>query len=302
MTGVPELRLADLVTLLAVQRTGTISGAARELLVTPSQVSKAVTRLEKHYGIQLLSRGARGVAPTAAARRMLPRIANAVEEIRATSGVREDQGPDIELVIAAPSYLLAQMLPCLANALPRARVRGLELAPASLRACMAENVFDVALAAGAVQSRPASWASDAVGEIRFALLGRPSYVRSLGGLPLTPERVRQLPFIGPMRSVGDRFVAIGDDCPLAVEERVIAHELQTIGAALELASRSDHVVFGPVIAARRFLQMDALVEIQVISWDVREPFQVLSNGTRVLSRVRSAVVRAASELLTYGAS
>ncbi|MDP9151859.1 MAG: LysR family transcriptional regulator [Myxococcota bacterium] len=300
MTEVPELRLADLVTLLAVQRTGTISGAARELLVTPSQVSKAVTRLERHYGVQLLSRGARGVAPTAAARRMLPRIANAVEEIRATSGVREDQGPDVELVIAAPSYLLAAMLPAVTIVLPRARLRGLELPPASLRAYLAENVFDVALAAGTVQNLPASWSTDRVGEIRFALMGRPAYVRSLGTVPLSPDRVRELPFIGPMRSGGDRFVAIGDDCPLSLEERVIAHEVQTIGAALEFASHADYVVFGPLIAARRFLETDALVEIPVASWAVRQALHVLTNGVRVLARVRAAVTCAAGQLLTAG--
>ncbi|MDP9036559.1 MAG: LysR family transcriptional regulator [Myxococcota bacterium] len=298
MSEVPELRLADLVTLLAVQRTGTISGAARELLVTPSQVSKAVSRLERHYGVQLLSRGARGVAPTAAARRMLPRIANAVEEIRATSGAREDHGPDVELMIAAPSYLLAALLPAVTNALPRARLRGLELPPASLRAHLAENAFDVALAAGAIQNLPASWARDRVGDIRFALMGRPSYVQSLGTLPLSPDRVRALPFIGPLRSGGDRFVAIGDDCPLSFEERIIAHEVQTIGAALEFASRADYVVFGPLIAARRLLETDALVEIPVASWAVREPFQVLTNGLRVLAGVRAAITCAAADLHT----
>src|ERR1700730_4056046 len=97
MNPLPELRLADLITLLAVQRTRTISGAARELRVTPSQVSKAVSRLEGHYGVRLLSRSARGVVPTPAARRMLPRIANAVEELRATKGGREDDGPEVEI-------------------------------------------------------------------------------------------------------------------------------------------------------------------------------------------------------------
>ena len=62
LSGFPELRLADLLTLLAVQRTGSISGAAREMRVTPSQVSKAMARLERHFGVRLLSRGARGVA------------------------------------------------------------------------------------------------------------------------------------------------------------------------------------------------------------------------------------------------
>jgi DNA-binding transcriptional LysR family regulator len=297
MTPLPELRLADLVTLLAVQRTGTISGAARELQVTPSQVSKAVSRLERHYGMRLLSRGARGVAPTPAARRMLPRIANAVEELRVTSGAREEHAPEVELAIAGPSYLVANVLPAIVKQMSGVCLRGLEFAPAYLRASIAENLFDVALVPGGIQNRPASWTSEAVGEIRNRLLGRPSYVARLGPLPLTVDRVRGLPFIAPTTCSGDRFVTIGDDCPLSREERIIAHESQMVGAALEFASRTDHVVFAPLLAARRFLESSALVEIPVVGWDVREPLYVLCNGDRVLARTRTAVVSAVESML-----
>src|SRR3981081_3059623 len=100
MATTPELRLADLLTLLSVQRSGTISGASRELGVTPSQVSKAVSRIERYYGVRRLSRGVRGVIPTPAARRMLPRIARAIEQIRATDGVLGDQDHELELTVA----------------------------------------------------------------------------------------------------------------------------------------------------------------------------------------------------------
>jgi DNA-binding transcriptional LysR family regulator len=296
MMPLPELRLADLMTLLAVQRTGTISGAARELRVTPSQVSKAVSRLERHYGVRLLSRGARGVAPTPAARRMLPRIANAVEELRATNGHRQEEGPEVELAVAGPSYLVACVLPLIVSLISRARLRGLEFAPAQLRAYIAENVFDVALAPGGIHNRPASWTSESVGAIRSGLLGRPSYVASLGPLPVTVDRVRALPFIVPTVA-GDRFVAVGDDCPLSREERIVAHEAQLVGAALEFAAGTDHVVYAPLLAARRFLESGALVEIPVDGWDVREPLFVLCNSDRVLSRAHTAVVRAVQSVL-----
>jgi DNA-binding transcriptional LysR family regulator len=293
----PELRLADLVTLLAVQRAGTISGAARELRVTPSQVSKAISRLERHYGVRLLSRGARGVSPTPAARRMLPRIANAVEELRATNGHREDHGADVELAVAGPSYLIAHVLPSIVNLMPGAHVRGLELAPAYLRAYIAENVFDVALVPGGIHNRPAAWTSEPVGEIRSALFGRPSYVKRIGPLPLTVDRVREQPFIAPTTGGGDRFVTISDDCPLSREERIIAHEVQMIGAALELAAATDHLVYGPMLAARRFVEAGALVEVPVVDWDMREPVHVLCNGYRVLSRTHAVLMRAVRSVL-----
>ena len=296
----PELRLADLVTLLAVHRTGTISGAARELKVTPSQVSKAVSRLERHYGVRLLSRGARGVSPTPAARRMLPRIANAVEELRATNGCREDQGPETELAVAGPSYLVASALTAIVELMPRTRVRVLELVPAYLRAYVAENVFDVALAPGGIKNRPASWTSDSVGEIRHGLFGRPEFVERLGPLPLTSDAVRALRFIAPSAALGDRFAAVADDCPLPREERMIAHEAQMVGAALEFAAGTDHVVFCPVLAARRFLQNGLLVEIPVVGWDVREDVHILCNGDRVLARARTAIAAAVTKILESG--
>jgi DNA-binding transcriptional LysR family regulator len=297
LSGFPELRLADLLTLLAVHRTGSISGAAREMRVTPSQVSKAMARLERHFGVRLLIRGARGVSPTPAGRHVLPRIANAVEQLRATTGLRDDQGPALELTVAGPSYLIASVLPAMAALLPRTRVRGLELAPAVLRSRVAENVFDVALSPGGIDNRPAAWTTDGVGAMRMALFARPDFAERMGPMPLTTERVRALPFIGPAKMGGDRFVALYDDCPLSSEERWIAHEAQTIGAGLEFASRTDHVVFGPHIAAKRYLASGAVVEIPVLGWDVREPLHVLCNGDRVLSRVRTAVVQATQEML-----
>lgn len=265
--------------------------------VTPSQVSKAMARLERHFGVRLLSRGARGVAPTPAGRHVIPRIANAVEELRATTGMRDDQGPAPELTVAGPSYLIANLLPSVAALLPKTRVRGIELPPAVLRSRVAENVFDVALAPGGIENRPAAWTTDTAGELRLALFARPAFAQRIGPMPLTSERVRQLPFIGPAKLGGDWFGTLGDDCPLSIEERWIAHEAQTIGAGLEFSSQTDHLVYGPFVAAWRYLASGALVEVPVEGWDVREPLHVLCNGDRVLSRVRGAVVQAAQELL-----
>jgi DNA-binding transcriptional LysR family regulator len=293
--SLPDLRIADLMTLLAVQRTHSISSAARELQVTPSQVSKAMARLERHFGMRLLERGAHGVAMTTAGRQILPRIASAMEELRATNGVRKDQAPALELTIAAPSYVLAHALSRIATELPGTRLRGLELAPAYVRAYVAENVFDMAIVPGGIQNRPAAWTNERAAILRIVLLARPEFASKLGPVPLTVDRVRRLPFIGPARTGGDRFVAISDDCPLSADERWIAHEAQSIGVAVEFVCRTDSVVFGPRIAARRLLEAGALVELAVAGWDMRDALYVVCNGDRVLSPVRAAVIRIAQE-------
>jgi DNA-binding transcriptional LysR family regulator len=261
-------------------------------------VSKAMARLERHFGMRLLSRGARGVVPTAAGRQVLPHIVSAIDELTQLVGMREDQVPSLELTVAGPSYLVAIVLPALMGLLPRVRVRGLEMAPAQLRARVAENLFDVALSPGGIENRPAAWTSDGVGPLRIGLFARPLFAKRLGPMPLTEERVRALPFIGPAKVVGDALLTTGDDCPLPIGDRWIAHEVQTIGAALEFACRSDQVVFGPYVAARRHVKAGSLVEIPVSGWDVYEPLHVLCNSDRVLSRVRIAVLQAAAEAIS----
>ena len=297
MPALPELRLGDLLTLLAVQRTASISGAARELRVTPSQVSKAIARLERYFGARLLSRSAHGAVPTTAGRQILPRVANAVAELRASVGVGQGQPAVLELTVAGPSYLIANILPVLAALLPAARVRGLEFVPAHLRAHIADNAFDAALAPGGIDNAPSAWTSDVVGDCRSALFARPAFAKRISVAPLTAERASKLPFVGPARTGCERFGAVGDDCPLPWENRWIANEAQPVGAALEFVSRSDHVVFCPVLAAHRFLETGALSELPVLGWDVREPLHVICNGDRVLARVRRTIVRAAEETL-----
>jgi DNA-binding transcriptional LysR family regulator len=299
MSTLLELRLADLVTLLAVERTGTISGAARELRVSPSQVSKAVSRLERLYQVRLLTRGARGVAATPAARRMLPHIASAVEALRATNGARDDEQPDLELAIAGPAYLIRELLPTLVLAMPGVRMRTFEMPAGALRASVAENIFDMALVPGGLQKPLAGWTSEAVGELRSGLLARPEFAEDLRPLPLTPARVRSLHFVVPMQGGREQLLGPTDDCPLRPDERVIAHEVQTIACALEFVAKTDHVVFGPLVAARTYVASGALREIPVARWNVVETVHLVCSADRVLERVRATTAQAARDLLEH---
>ena len=57
--------------LVAVERCGSVVGAAEELGFTPSAVSQQVKRLERQVGVTLLDRAGRGVVLTAAGRRLV---------------------------------------------------------------------------------------------------------------------------------------------------------------------------------------------------------------------------------------
>ncbi len=291
-----DVRVADLLTFLAVQRTGSITAAARELRVTPSQVSKAIARLEKHARVRLLARSTRGTSLTEAGRAMVGRVLTAVGALRAIR--RAEPTPEgLDLTVAGPSYLVTHLMPTISASHPRLRLRGLELAPAYLRAYVTENVFDVALVVGGLEGLPPTWTSDEVGVVRVGLLAAPAVARSLGTGPVTTDRIRPLPFVVPTVAPSDRFVPLDDACPIRREERLVGHETQTIGAALEYAAQTDHLVFGPLLAARRFLESDTLVEIPVVGWNVSESLCVVCNETRVLAAVRKSLLRALREVM-----
>jgi DNA-binding transcriptional LysR family regulator len=176
-------------------------------------------------------------------------------------------------------------------------VRGLEFPPALVRAYAAENFFDLALLPGGFDRLPATWVSVNVGEIRKGLYGSPALARALGPQPVFEEKIRTIPFIGPIYNADGQFVPMDDDCPLARRDRLVGHEAQTIGLALELAARTDHLVYGPAFAARRYVDNGALVEVAVRGWNASEPLFVVCNADRVRAKVQTAIVEALREAL-----
>ena len=282
-----DMRLGDLVALLAVLRSDSISGAARELGVTPSQVSKAIGRLESAWRIRLLARSSRGVTLSDAGRRVLPLVEDAIGRLRLVSA--STQKP--LLTVAGPSSLVEAFLPAIAGCLPDLRVRGLVLPPQLLRANAGANIFDATLLTADVDRLPSSWVSVPLGYLRQALFASPRTAASLGNQPVSVQKVRALPFVVPIYNTDGRLVAVEDDCPLALRERVVGHEAQTIGLALALAAQTDHVVFGPVVAAHEYVQSGRLVEVEVQGWDTRDALYFACNGDRVQSRAQRTMVK-----------
>jgi DNA-binding transcriptional LysR family regulator len=287
--GLGELRLGDLATFLAIRRAGSITGAARELGVTPSQVSKAVSRLETTLHVQLLSRGSRGVGLSDSGLRALPHVEAAVTRLVAIGSAQHEAS---DLTIAGPSFLLAAFLPVIAAGLHDPHVRGLELPPALLRAYSGEDFFDMCLIHKTTARLPASWSSVSVGELRQGLFASPALAKRLGPMPVSVDRIKEIPFISPVYFADGQLIPADDDCPLVRTDRVVGHQVFTIVLALELASQSEQLVFGPRIAAHRQLAEGSIVEIPVRGWDVRSPLFLACSGDRVLARVRNAVADA----------
>lgn len=282
-----ELRIPDVLTFLAVCRHGSVTGAARDLRVTPSQVSKAVARLERVLKRTLLSRRARGVAASEEGQKIVPRLEELVERVRSLSATT-DVPPELKLTVAAPSYLCAAFLPTIVAAVPDARFRGLECGNAFMRAYATENLFQIAITIGP-EDLPDTWVSAKAGEVRRGLFSSPGIAKRLGQSP-SMEALCKVPFILPVYNSGAQFLPSDDGCPIPREKRIMGHEAATVGVGLELAAATDHLVFGPVIAARTQVLAGRLVEIKVPGWHLTENLYCHANADRVLSRVQKAVV------------
>jgi DNA-binding transcriptional LysR family regulator len=281
---------------LSVARCQSVNGAARELNMPASQVSKAVARLEEQLGMNLMVRSTRGITISDDGNRLLPQLTELVQRIQ---GLDRREGVDAAIAVAAPSYMITWCAPRIAEALPGTRLRAIEMAPALIRTLAASNFFDVCITM-AEERLPESWVSVHVGEMRRSCFASPTLAEQLGPAPIPLDTILRTPFVLPVYNANGVYVPVDDGCPLAATQRTAGHEAQTMALALEIASVANQLVFGPLMAAYPFLADGRMVELSVQGWNERDPVHVACNVDRVRAsqqRLVADAVRAALEHL-----
>lgn len=261
-----DVRLADVLTFLAVKERGSVTAAARSLSTTTSHVSKSLARLEGQLGLRLLARSGRGVTLTKAALQVIPELTMAAEALgRARRGTNQTTR---EVTVAAPSYLLQTFVPALAGSLPNMRVRGVQMGIGGILASLGSHQFEVALSTGE-RLVPRSWKAEPLGDLRAGLFCMPSLARRLG--KVTVDSLKAIPFVTPVSFSYGQWEPMNDGCPLSVNERLGGHEAPTISLALAIATESPQLVFGPAVAAADLVAQKRLVEVVVPDWHVTSP-------------------------------
>lgn len=286
---VADLRVADLLTFLAVVRSSSLTAAAREREVTPSQVSKAITRVEAHFGKKLVDRGSRGVVLSEAGRLIAPALETVVAQLDAARAATPDGS---EVNVGAPSYLQVALLPVLGNAAPHVRVRAFELPPSLLRANAQDEGFDLLLLPGGAEHLPPGWQAEKIGVVRRSLFASPTLRAQLGRGPVPIERIAEVPFVCPIFRHEGRVVPVDDDFPLPRGHRKVGHQVNTFLVGLEMAAQTEQLVYGPSIAARRHLAMGSLVEVPITFEPATEALTFACNVDRVSARLRNAFLSA----------
>jgi DNA-binding transcriptional LysR family regulator len=291
-----DLRLADVNIFLAVHRAKSVPAAARAVGLTTGQVSKSIARLEALFGGPLFFRGKSGVVVSDRGHALVAHFQELIERVE--SAQRGDPSVPAVLTVSAPTYLCGCLLPEICAAHDDLLVRTLEVAPALVRAYAAGGFFDVAFTLGRDRF-PEAWSATNVGRLRLGLLGSPALAKQLGPQPLAEDRVRKLPFISPSYVMNGELIPVEDSCPLPRKQRRLGTEVQTIGLGLELAARTEQVIFGPLLAARHHLGARRLVELRVDGWAdaAGEEIYVVCNADRVSGRLQRSLAEVSRRAL-----
>lgn len=119
------LKLSQLRHFIAVVDAGAVRQAAKTLNLSQSSVTKSLQQLEDDLGVELLRRGARGVAPTEAGKALLARAKTIEAELRHTrNDIEAIQGAGVgEIRVSASPTVATGLLPRSVIAFQRAHPR-----------------------------------------------------------------------------------------------------------------------------------------------------------------------------------
>jgi DNA-binding transcriptional LysR family regulator len=172
---------ADLRVFVRVMDRGSFSSAATDLGLTPSAVSKVMSRLEDRLGVRLLQRSTRRLALTpegetflARARRIIGDIEEAEAEIMQARG-----SPRGRLRInAGTAFGLHQLAPALADFLARYREIDIELSITDRLVDLIEEQADIAVRSGHIPEGP--FVQRKIADLRRVICAAPSYLKRHG--------------------------------------------------------------------------------------------------------------------------
>ena len=263
------LRWDDLEVVLALGRTGTLSGAAMRLGVNTSTIGRRLDGVESTLGIHLFDRTPTGVAPTELADALMP-VAEAMERaaadaLRLVAG-RETQPEGVVRLTAPPGLANWIVAPALTGLRRRHPKLAIDLDASVGYADLTRREADLALRSG----RPTSGDLVAVrlAESAFAVAAAPAVVKKLG-------RVSDLAAID--------WIVWGSDLAHLPDARWIAANVPPERIALRTSSmdaqiHAVHAGLGAMLVPRPFLRACGLAEVQ-LDRPLARRFATIPTGT-----------------------
>jgi DNA-binding transcriptional LysR family regulator len=183
-------RFDELMVFLRVVETGSFSGAARALAMSPSAVSKLVARMEARLGVRLFDRIGGAIRLTQEGERFKGQGERVVEAMTEAENAVAATDHDVSgvLHIHTPltfaKYVLAPLLPRFLERHPRLRI---EFILGTARGDFLKDGTDVAIHSGHPKELPLI--ARPIARRRWLIAAAPGYVRRHGA-PTSPEQLR----------------------------------------------------------------------------------------------------------------
>jgi DNA-binding transcriptional LysR family regulator len=165
-----RLNAADLETVLAMVRTGTLAAAGERLAVDASTVFRALQRIERGLGQSLFGRSRTGYAATELAHAIAAQaeqVEAALESARSTAAARPDQVSGMVRITTTDTVLHGLVAPALKDLRTRHPLLSYELHTANELASLTRRDADIAVRA--TKRPPLHLVGKQIGPIRVAL-------------------------------------------------------------------------------------------------------------------------------------
>lgn len=210
-----DSRSGEMQVFAKVVETGSFSNAAKLLNLTPSAVSKLITRIEERLGVLLIQRSTRQMLITPEGKQFYDscvRILDDIEEAEQSLTQGSEVPHGVVRVNVSLPFGTHQILPILAEFNARYPQIVLDLSLTDAMVDMQRERIDVAVRMGPLAD--ASFRARRLGESRRAVVASPNYLAAFGR-PKTPEELSQ------HRCLNFNFRRSLDEWPFRVEGQVI---------------------------------------------------------------------------------
>lgn len=189
--------MSELHAFLTAARLGSFTRAAEYLCVTQGAVSRAVSRLEAHFGQTLLVRGASGLVPTAAGGRLVSGMTGPLDTIeRLSRELRMPANADVLSLAVVPTLASVWLMPRLPDFRKRHPEVRLEFAPYRREEDFSGDTPHAAILSGIPGDRP-GWQCDYVLGREVAVICHPDrlHARRAAGRWRHPGELLEEPLI-----------------------------------------------------------------------------------------------------------
>jgi DNA-binding transcriptional LysR family regulator len=286
-----DLGFDDLRLFARVAALGTLSAVARERDVPVSQISRALSRIEKSCGARLIHRSTHGLAMTAEGETFLDychQIGGTLELLEGEFATKTQEPSGLVRVAASTvmaQYLLLPSLNELGQRYPRLRV---ELEVSDRLADMARDGIDIAIRTSA--ALPETMVARQIGTLGRALYAAPAYI-ARAGLPTHPDDLHRHRLIANSAATQlNHWPFIVDGKPLKLH--ALGHwRSNDTGMAATMVLQGLGIGRLATVAAEPLVRQQALVPVLPAFVDVQPvPIYAVTASTRQrLPKIRACI-------------